>query len=152
MSQTDKSENNKKDETTSTKSEATTPITIEATDNDTKTIDLKEVMQHNKKDDIWIILRDKTTNVEKVYDVTKFLDEHPGGREVLLDVAGKDVTQDFIDVGHSSTADELLTKYYIGDLTKEATNEQNVDTENVPVTFTSCFKSFKTFKSKFGFK
>ena len=29
----------------------------------------------------------------KAYDVTKFLDEHPGGEEVLLDMAGKDATQ-----------------------------------------------------------
>lgn len=61
-----------------TKSAATTPT---KSTTDMKTIDPKEsytleqVTEHNKKDDIWIILRDKTTNVDKVYDVTKFLDE-----------------------------------------------------------------------------
>jgi hypothetical protein len=31
----------------------------------------------------------------KVYDVSKFLDEHPGGDQIMLDVAGKDVTSEF---------------------------------------------------------
>lgn len=44
-----------------------------------------------------------------------------------------------------------MTKYYIGDLTTETT-EPMVDGENVPVAFTSCFKSLKSIKSKFGFK
>lgn len=62
-----------KKEEEASKSTATTPTKDSC--KDMKTIDLKEVMEHNKKDDIWIILRDKTTKVDKVYDVTKFLDE-----------------------------------------------------------------------------
>ncbi|XP_063709922.1 cytochrome b5-like [Culicoides brevitarsis] len=146
------SETEKKQPEPEMKTSATTTPTKSTTE--TKTIDAAEVKEHNKKDDIWIILRDKTTKVDKVYDVTKFLEEHPGGREVLLEVAGKDATQDFEDVGHSSAADELMKKFYIGDLTPstEAKNDETVDAENVPVAFTSCFKSFSAFKSKFGFK
>ncbi|KDO61157.1 hypothetical protein CISIN_1g045035mg, partial [Citrus sinensis] len=36
-----------------------------------------------------------------VYEVTKFLEDHPGGDEVFLSVTGKDATDDFEDVGHS---------------------------------------------------
>nr|AAB31253.1 cytochrome b5 homolog {EST} [Brassica napus, Naehan, root, Peptide Partial, 51 aa] [Brassica napus] len=50
----------------------------------------------------------------KVYDVTKSLDDHPGGHEVILTSTGKDATNDFTDVGHSSTAKPMLRKYYVG--------------------------------------
>ena len=49
----------------------------------------------------------------KVYDVTPFMDDHPGGGEIMLSAAGKDGTQDFEDVGHSPHARELLKKYYL---------------------------------------
>lgn len=67
------SEAEKKQEQETKTSAATTPTKTSNTE--TKTIDPKEVKEHNKKDDIWIILRDKTTKVDKVYDVTKFLEE-----------------------------------------------------------------------------
>jgi cytochrome b5 len=50
----------------------------------------------------------------KVYDVTKYLDDHPGGAEVLLDVAGQDADEFFEDIGHSNDAREELKKYLIG--------------------------------------
>lgn len=46
--------------------------------------------------------------------MTKFLEEHPGGEEVLLESAGKDATKDFSDIGHSTAAKNLLLKYQIG--------------------------------------
>jgi cytochrome b involved in lipid metabolism len=51
----------------------------------------------------------------KVYDVTKYLDDHPGGAEVMLDVAGQDADEFFEDIGHSKEARMELTKFYIGD-------------------------------------
>ena len=53
-----------------------------------------------------------------VYDATKFLDEHPGGEEVLLDMAGKDATDAFEDVGHSDEAREILAGLLIGGLNR----------------------------------
>jgi len=32
-----------------------------------------------------------------------------------LQIAGKDATQDFEEIGHSNSAREMLAKYYIGD-------------------------------------
>eukprot|EP01137_Pigoraptor_chileana_P011691 Opistho-2@62978 len=52
----------------------------------------------------------------KVYDVTKFLEEHPGGEEVLMEHAGKDATDAFEDVGHSQDARDMLKDYLKGDL------------------------------------
>ncbi|GAA6008273.1 cytochrome b5-like heme/steroid binding domain-containing protein [Rhodotorula paludigena] len=51
----------------------------------------------------------------KVYAISKFLDEHPGGDEVLFGEAGRDATEAFEDVGHSDEAREILAKYYVGE-------------------------------------
>ncbi|XP_038889019.1 cytochrome b5, seed isoform isoform X4 [Benincasa hispida] len=51
-----------------------------------------------------------------VYDVTKFLEDHPGGDEVLLSGVGKDATNDFFDVGHSSAARAMMEEFYVGDI------------------------------------
>ncbi len=40
-----------------------------------KTFTKEEVAKHNKAEDCWIIVHNK------VYDVTKFLSEHPGGKK-----------------------------------------------------------------------
>lgn len=50
-----------------------------------------------------------------MYDVTKYLDDHPGGAEVMLDVAGQDADEFFEDIGHSNDAREELKKHYIGE-------------------------------------
>ncbi|NXM76382.1 CYB5B protein, partial [Serilophus lunatus] len=42
--------------------------------------------------------------------------QHPGGEEVLLEQAGRDATESFEDVGHSTDAREMLKQYYIGEL------------------------------------
>ncbi|XP_009151679.1 cytochrome B5 [Brassica rapa] len=77
---------------------------------DGKVFTLEEVSQHTSNQDCWIVIDGK------VYDVTKFLDDHPGGDEVILTSTGKDATDDFEDVGHSSTAKAMLDEYYVGDI------------------------------------
>ncbi|XP_055817069.1 cytochrome b5-like [Solanum dulcamara] len=69
-----------------------------------------DLSEHNKKDDCWLLISGK------VYDVTSFLDDHPGGDDVLLTATGKDATDDFEDVGHSDDARELLKKFFIGEI------------------------------------
>ncbi|GMH64818.1 hypothetical protein TL16_g04051 [Triparma laevis f. inornata] len=72
-----------------------------------------DVASHNTEEDCWV-----TLSVEEggpfVYDITKYLDEHPGGAEVLLDVAGQDATDQFEDIGHSGDARKELGNYKIG--------------------------------------
>ncbi|KAG9299220.1 hypothetical protein G9A89_013868 [Geosiphon pyriformis] len=71
---------------------------------------LNEVSSHRTKSSLYIAVHGK------VYDVTNFIDEHPGGEEVLLDEGGKDATEAFDDVGHSEEAYEILKRHYIGEL------------------------------------
>src|SRR5207247_11082743 len=52
-------------------------------------ISTQEVSKHNSREDCWVIIHDK------VYDLTKFLPEHPGGTRVILNQAGKDATAVF---------------------------------------------------------
>jgi cytochrome b5 len=50
----------------------------------------------------------------KVYDVTKFIQEHPAGPNYITDYAGIDATTAFDDVGHSETAVTWMLKYHVG--------------------------------------
>lgn len=49
-----------------------------------------------------------------MHDVTAFLDDHPGGDEILLDATARDATQEFEDVGHSGEARAQLAEMVIG--------------------------------------
>ncbi|CAI9096438.1 OLC1v1032591C1 [Oldenlandia corymbosa var. corymbosa] len=72
---------------------------------------MEEAALHNTKEDCWVVIDGK------VYDVSAYLDEHPGGDDVLLTATGKDATDEFEDAGHSKSARELMEKFCIGRLT-----------------------------------
>ncbi|MEQ2273737.1 Cytochrome b5 [Xenotaenia resolanae] len=71
---------------------------------------LSEIEAQNSFKSTWIIIHNK------VYNVTKFLDEHPGGEEVLREQAGGNATESFEDVGHSTDAREMASSMVIGEL------------------------------------
>ncbi|XP_012287173.1 cytochrome b5 isoform X2 [Orussus abietinus] len=79
----------------------------------TNTYTRLEVAKHKDTKETWIIIHNK------VYDVTKFLNEHPGGEEVIQEQSGRDATEAFEDVGHSSDARQMMEPYQIGELVKE---------------------------------
>ncbi|CAM6041210.1 unnamed protein product [Sphagnum compactum] len=68
-----------------------------------------EVLTHNKRSDLWIILKNK------VYDVTSFVEEHPGG-DAILNNAGGDSTVGFFGPQHGTKVFEMLDDFLIGDL------------------------------------
>ncbi|XP_009382320.2 cytochrome b5-like [Musa acuminata AAA Group] len=67
-----------------------------------------EVAKHDDAEDCWLIVSGK------VYDVSSYMAEHPGGRDVLLSATGKDATVEFDNVGHSSSVRELMDNYCVG--------------------------------------
>ncbi|XP_018051586.1 PREDICTED: cytochrome b5-like [Atta colombica] len=70
-----------------------------------------EVEKHTETSkDTWIIIHNN------VYNVTSFLNEHPGGEEVLLEQNGQDATEAFEDIGHSTDARQMMESYKIGEL------------------------------------
>ncbi|KAJ1293559.1 hypothetical protein BS78_01G077700 [Paspalum vaginatum] len=76
----------------------------------TKLYSMKEAALHNTPEDCWVVVDGK------IYDVTKYLEDHPGGADVLLEATGKDATEEFDDAGHSKSAKELMQDYFIGEL------------------------------------
>ncbi len=80
------------------------------------TLTMEEVRKHNSASDCWIVIDNK------VYDVTNYIQYHPGGSETILRYCGKDATQAFMTKDksrpkpHSPKAVSLLKVFYIGDL------------------------------------
>lgn len=85
---------------------------------------LADVALHDKRDDLWMVINGQ------VLDITKFVDEHPGGEEVLLEHAGIDATEAFDDVGHSDEARALLDQYYVGELKTAETKKADPASTN----------------------
>ncbi|KAM0923610.1 hypothetical protein ACQ4PT_005408 [Festuca glaucescens] len=75
-----------------------------------KLYSFQEVGRHADRKDCWLVIDGK------VYDVTPFMDEHPGGEDVLLACTGKDATADFENTGHSESAKEMMPQYCIGEV------------------------------------
>ena len=71
-----------------------------------RNLSLDEIAKHNIEKDCWVIIRDK------VYDLTKFLPDHPGGKKAIMLFAGKDATEEF-DMLHPPN---VLTKYLFPDV------------------------------------
>mmetsp|Transcript_7887 Transcript_7887/g.10829 ORF Transcript_7887/g.10829 Transcript_7887/m.10829 type:complete len:141 (-) Transcript_7887:167-589(-) len=84
-----------------------------------KFISMEEVKKHTKVKDLWFVIHGK------VYDVTKYVEDHPGGLEVMQDNAGKDVSDQFEEFFHSTDARDILKKYEVGAV--EGTTEEDWD-------------------------
>ena len=91
----------------------------------------KYILIHNQFDDCWIIINNK------VYDVTSFLDKHPGGSDIILDFAGKDATEEFRDIGHSENAKKMLEKYLIGKVSNDCIRTDYSERNTAPVSNSS---------------
>jgi predicted heme/steroid binding protein len=74
-----------------------------------KKFTLEEIAKHNHKGDCWIIVNNK------VYDVTAYIDEHPGG-EAILRNAGKDSTAGVMGPQHAASVLDMMEYYRIGDV------------------------------------
>ncbi|KAK6455404.1 cytochrome b2, mitochondrial precursor [Scheffersomyces xylosifermentans] len=72
-------------------------------------LDIEEVKKHNTRKDCWVIIHGKA------YDVSDFVDEHPGGSGVILKYAGKDATKAFDPIHPGDTLVKYLApKYHLG--------------------------------------
>lgn len=71
---------------------------------------LSEIKRHNNEKSAWLLIHDE------VFDVTEFLEMHPGGKDVILDFIGTDATVPYEEAKHSKDAREMLQDFKIGEL------------------------------------
>ncbi|KAG8814621.1 Cytochrome b2, mitochondrial precursor [Serendipita sp. 399] len=71
-------------------------------------ISYEEVKRHNTAESCWVIINGV------VYDVTEFLDLHPGGRHVILKAAGTDATRLFTPIHPPNTLDTFPDLIRVG--------------------------------------
>ena len=79
---------------------------------------INEISKHNKEDDCWLVANNN------VYDVTKFINLHPGSKNAILKHAGKicDIDYNF----HSKNAKKIWKKYKIGELVIKNKKKNNI--------------------------
>ncbi|GAA5823170.1 hypothetical protein JCM3770_005567 [Rhodotorula araucariae] len=69
-----------------------------------KSISAAEVAKHNTRDSLWVCIEDE------VWDITDFVELHPGGAKVLEQNGGKDVTKLFKTIHPPNTLQKFLTE------------------------------------------
>ncbi|OEH75136.1 putative cytochrome b5 [Cyclospora cayetanensis] len=68
----------------------------------------EEIRKHTSAESCWCVFHGL------VYDLTKFLNKHPGGSHIIIETAGRDATDAFEDIGHSLEARIMADEYIIG--------------------------------------
>ena len=68
-----------------------------------RTLSFKDLKTHNDSNDCWIAVH------SKIYDVTDFLEAHPGGSGIILKYAGNDATAAYDEVHAPSILEESLS-------------------------------------------
>jgi len=86
--------------------------------------DMDEVRKHDSEGDAWLVVDGF------VHDITPFMEEHPGGKDIMLERLGTDFSTSFVDDmihTHGTTAYNMLAKYRIGVLNKASTIDKTSD-------------------------
>lgn len=102
---------NKNNQAAQNTTNTNTNQTTNTTTSNGKTFAMSEVQTANSASKCWSVISGK------VYDLTTWINQHPGGPEAILSLCGKDGTSAF-DNQHGNQrrpADEL-SGFYIGDL------------------------------------
>ena len=76
-----------------------------------KTFNVEEVAKHNSKESCYTIIDNK------VYDLTDWINKHPGGAENILKICGKDGTSAFRNQHDNNIKQvNILENFFVGNL------------------------------------
>jgi cytochrome b involved in lipid metabolism len=75
-----------------------------------QTFSKDQVASHSKGDSLWVVID------EDVYDLTKFQDDHPGGKKILQRVGGKDASKQFWKYHNEGILKKYKSQLQIGSL------------------------------------
>ncbi len=97
--------------TSTTPTPTLTPVSTVSQSASGSTFTLADVATHNSAASCWTAIR------SGVYDVTSWIDRHPGGSDAILYLCGKDGTSAFTDQHDGQRRPEQeLASFKIGDL------------------------------------
>ena len=101
------------------------------TDNIVRVYTMEDVDKHSSSKDRWLVVDGK------VYDVTKYIKDHPGGEDIMMEKnqtdGSSDLTDMFNSAGHSTDARAIMAGLCIGNvkanrqLTYEEVNKHNTE-------------------------
>lgn len=94
-----------------------------------RVVSVSELANHNKENDAWIAIRGI------VFNVTRYMDFHPGGTSELMRGVGKDATKLFENVHAWVNYQSILQKCVVGKLSRESASSP---TETAPSGTTDC--------------
>lgn len=92
-------------------------------------LSLETVAEHNAEQDCWTVID------ENVYDISQYVNFHPGGKQLILKACGVDSstlfhTKDGRGKDHLQSTYALLDTFKLGALGQETTTQQNVQNTN----------------------
>ncbi|KAI1633063.1 FMN-dependent dehydrogenase-domain-containing protein [Biscogniauxia mediterranea] len=96
------------------------------------TLTADEIKKHRTTSSCWLVVDGK------VYDVTSYLNQHPGGPAILLKHSGQDATAEFRKIHSSDVIENLPKGSYLGDVdpailsTLPISSQQENDTATSP--------------------
>jgi len=83
-------------------------------------LSMRDVAKHNTPNDCWIVIHGK------VYNITSFISEHPGGELPLLACAGKEATKEFAKIHAPSIVKLLSNSALIGDVDSKTIKDSDI--------------------------
>ncbi|KAI0082168.1 hypothetical protein K474DRAFT_1694475 [Panus rudis PR-1116 ss-1] len=90
---------------------------------------LQQVAEHNNEKSCWVIIKNK------VYDVTDFLRDHPGGAKIILKYAGRDATSAYEPIHPPDALDKNLpAEKHLGEVDSASARQLEAAQSNRPKT------------------
>jgi L-lactate dehydrogenase (cytochrome) len=110
--------------------------TAQAQQTETKApIHRDDVAKHNAAEDCWVVLNGQA------YDMTDFLEDHPGGAGIIMKYAGRDASRAFNPIHPKNIVDTLPPAAHLGPVTpqeapveakKDDSDDEEEEDEEVP--------------------